>query len=85
MAEVIQRDHQSRMNDLAVFIDGLLNGDQMGKDPKVGFVLLCFDFDKADRSRMNYISNGQRPDIIVALKELVARFEGRVVETETRQ
>lgn len=41
-----------------------------------GFTLLMFEFGTND-GRMNYISNAPREDMISALKELVANFEGR--------
>jgi len=47
-----------------------------------GFVLLLFD---TDASRANYISNRDRATMLVAMKELIARFEGRGQETDTRQ
>jgi hypothetical protein len=31
----------------------------------------------ADGSRVNYVSNCDRADIVVALKEIIARFEGQ--------
>jgi hypothetical protein len=64
------------MNKLALLIDGTFNGEAKGEERKWGFCLLAFPFDNID-GRMNYISNGNRADIIVALKELLARFEGR--------
>jgi hypothetical protein len=68
------------MNDLGRLIGGAfkVQGDY-------GFVLLGFGFN-TQKGRMNYISNARREDIIVALKELLARFEGFDVETpETKQ
>ena len=40
---------------------------------RMGFCLMVFDFDTP--SMMNYISNGQRKDMIEALKEAVAKLE----------
>jgi hypothetical protein len=34
---------------------------------------------------VNYVSNAQRPDMLVAVKEWLARAEGRVIETDTLQ
>lgn len=42
-----------------------------------GYTLLVWPIGDAD-GRMNYISNGAREDMIAALKELVANFEGRI-------
>jgi hypothetical protein len=44
-----------------------------------GFTLLMFKFGEGDDKRMNYLSNAPREDMIAALKELIANFEGRVV------
>lgn len=66
------------MNALANAVDSLLNGDE--KPKRVGFAILMFDFAGPTSERINYISNGKREDMICAMKELVARFEGRHVE-----
>jgi hypothetical protein len=48
-----------------------------GKPKTVGLIILTFPYGDAD-SRVNYISNGaDRKDIVVMLKELIARFEGQ--------
>jgi len=46
--------------------------------PGVGFVVLMFDW--GDKGRMNYISNANRDDMRAALRELLARMEGRYHE-----
>lgn len=46
--------------------------------PGVGVMVLMFEFGIG--GRMNYMSNAQRKDMIVALKELIATFEGRAQE-----
>jgi hypothetical protein len=43
--------------------------------PNSGFALLVFDF--ADPGKVNYISNAHRPDMLAAMKEFIARAEGR--------
>ena len=53
--------------------------------PETGVVLLLFPLDAPTGARTNYISNCKRSDMLVAMKEVVARFDGRVIETETRQ
>ena len=35
--------------------------------------------------RVNYIGNGKRSDVLVAMKEVVARWEGRYDERNTTQ
>lgn len=66
------------MNALANLIDGLFNGDDEPK--RVGFVLLMAEFGKIDGGRVNYISNGERADMIAMMKEWLARAEGRYFE-----
>lgn len=61
-------------------------GEMMaGALPKdYGFTLLIFK--KGDEGRMNYISNARREDMLSALKELIANFEGRAhAAPESRQ
>lgn len=67
-------DTKHLMQALARGIDEILNGNVTPK--KNGFVVLVFPFDQAEGSRTNYVSNCDRRDIIAALKEVVARFEG---------
>lgn len=40
-----------------------------------GWALLVFDW--GDKGRMNYISNAQRDDMLVAMREFIAMHEGR--------
>lgn len=68
-------DTNELMRAMAASLDEVLNGNSRPK--KNGFALLVFPFDGPDGHRTNYVSNGQREDIIVALKEIVARFEGQ--------
>jgi hypothetical protein len=77
----IEDKHLVEMNELARSLDERFNGPLRGKHRPFGFVLLVFDYGEPKAGRMNYISNGaDRGDIVVALKELVANFEGRVHE-----
>jgi hypothetical protein len=71
------------MNDLARGLDDMLNPDKEKKE--TGFVILLFPFGGPDGARVNYISNGRREDMIVAMKEWLARAEGRAIDTNTRQ
>jgi hypothetical protein len=70
----IEQKYQEQMKGLARAIDEAFNGKTKGHDRKTGFVLLTFDF--GDKGRCNYISNADRKDVIVLLKEQLARFEG---------
>lgn len=45
--------------------------------PGCGIVLLVAPFNAPPNARVNYVSNAARDDIVVLLKEVVARFEGR--------
>lgn len=49
--------------------------------PNYGFALLIFGTGESE-GRMNYISNADRDEMVAALKELIARFEGRYTEEE---
>lgn len=71
----IEEAYREKMNNLAALLDGAFNGQYGRADRKVGFVLLCFEFGK--EGRCNYISNADRKQMITALKEVVARFEGQ--------
>lgn len=68
---------------MARTIDGILNGEQRPR--RLGFALFVFEFGKVEGGRVNYVSNADRPDMLVAVREWLARAEGRVAETEVRQ
>jgi hypothetical protein len=70
----IERQYRDVMNDMAKFIDAAFNGPVKGHKRKTGFVLMAFAF--GGEGRCNYISNARREDVVVALKEQLARFEG---------
>lgn len=78
MAEPIEAKYLAQMNLLASELDDRFNGKGVrGKSRKVGFVLLVFPFGEGKGNRTNYISNADRRDIVVLLKEMTARFEGQ--------
>lgn len=62
------------MSALAHVIDEILNGEETPKPN--GFLLMVFPFEGFD-GRCNYISNADRRDVVVLLKEQLARFEGQ--------
>lgn len=66
----VEAEVHAQMNAIAHVLD-----DSMPKG--WGFTLLMFRFGHGDDKRMNYISNAPREDMLSALKELVANFEGR--------
>jgi len=74
------------MQAIAMTLDEFFNGQpppeperrQWMKDRPTGFVLMVFPFGDDDFARCNYISNGAgRADIVVLMKEMIARFEGQ--------
>ena len=75
MADSIEPEFIEKMNVLAEKLDQIFNGAAKGFDRRVGFTLLAFNF--GDKTRVNYISNADRQDMIITLKALVARFEGQ--------
>ena len=68
-------DTAKALQTLAGAIDDVLNGSTRPK--ATGFVLLVMPFDGPEGARANYISNAKREDVLVMLKEVVARFEGQ--------
>ncbi len=59
---------------LAGYVDRLLNGD----GPRtVGFALIFFPTGVVEGARANYVSNCDRKDMVVSLKEVLARWEGQ--------
>lgn len=79
----IQREVREKANELGRFLDEYLNGPKLpllptGGARKWGFALLVFKLGgPTDGDRMNYISNAERADMLVAMKEFIARAEGR--------
>ena len=67
------------MQSLAKLLDDILNTDATRRD--YGFVLLVFDANGQQGSRTNYVSNCQRHDMIAAIKEVTARFEGQSLQS----
>ncbi|WPE19935.1 hypothetical protein [Shinella zoogloeoides] len=63
------------MRALAKTLDGILNPP--GGRKTIGFALFTFPIDGPEGARTNYASNCQRADMVIALKEVVARFEGQ--------
>jgi hypothetical protein len=63
------------MNRLARGMDEILNGEAKGAARQNGFILLVFPFEGYE-GRANYISNASRKDVVVMLKEQLARLEG---------
>jgi len=73
----IEPKYIAQMNAIAQVLDEVFNGEAKGKDKKVGFVLLLFEYGE-NEGRCNYISNGaNRTDIVTLFKEQIKRFEGQ--------
>lgn len=83
----IQEQYRKQMNRLAKLIDEFFNGRRKpNRKPSVGFILLTAEFGKIEGGKVNYISNGNREDMIAMMREYLARVEGRYSEgSETKQ
>ena len=75
----IEPAHHDLMNRLAHGLDQALNGDCKPDERKVGFFLTVFNFNQ-EGGRFNYISNADKLDVRVMLKDVLARIEGRLEE-----
>ena len=67
-----QKQIEEMMQGLAAGVKGVLN-DLLGGN--MGFAIIVFEFNKPGIS--NYVSNGQRADMIQALRETADRLEKR--------
>lgn len=72
----IEPRYFEQMQALAGGLDEILNEGAKKGERHTGFVLLVFPFNNHD-GRCNYISNSDRVDIKVLLREQLARFEGQ--------
>ena len=66
------------MQAIAVTLDKHLNGS--GGERRIGFAVFVFEFGRTEGGRVNYVSNAARPEMITAVKEWLARAEGRYAE-----
>lgn len=66
----IEEKHHTLMNATASALANVFEG--------YGFALLVFEMGNTDGMRTNYISNANRVDMITAMKEFIARNEGRM-------
>lgn len=63
---------------MAKMLDDILNGKGTPRKERIwGFALLVFPLDRIDQNHINYIGNGERNDVLTAIKELASRWEGR--------
>lgn len=74
----IEMKYLDQMQALARAIDEIFNGEPLpsSAQKKTGFFLMVFPFEGFD-GRANYISNCDRRDVIILLKEMTRRFEGQ--------
>lgn len=84
----IEDQYRASMAKIARLLDVEFNGERAanlpglpigssGQPRQTGFVLMVFPFDSFD-GRCNYISNGaDRRDVVILMKEMIARFEGQ--------
>jgi hypothetical protein len=70
----IEDNLRGLMNKVAGVLDSALNPFE--GDKKQGFILMLFPFE-GHKGRCNYISNAKRRDVVIMLKEQIARFEGQ--------
>lgn len=78
----VQQEYVEKMKAISQAIDEVFNGDATGDDRSVGFILMVFPF-VGHEGRCNYMSNANRKDVVVMLKEQIARFEGQAHVTGT--
>lgn len=71
-------DPKAYYSALASGIDDALNVP--GSPKKLAFCLFVAEFGKIEGGRVNFISNGDRADMIAMVKEWLARTEGRYQE-----
>jgi hypothetical protein len=78
----IEADQHGLMNAIAHGLEEFFNPG--GEPKKIAFVLLSARFGDIADGRVNYISNGERRDMLAMMHELLARLEGRhAEETQT--
>lgn len=61
-------------NDVRERLQEVARTIQVMLPPHTGFALLCFDFGEK-QGALEYISNGQREDIVKVMKEFIAKTE----------
>lgn len=76
----IQSQYREMLNELARELDARFNPTLPGlggaRGPrKIGFFLTLFEF--GDQRRMNYISNAEKVDVKVMLRDIADRIEAR--------
>ena len=65
--------YRARMNIIADVLDDYFNPDP--NDKRICFTLLITEFGNEVEGRANYISNGDRTDMVAMMRGLIARWE----------
>lgn len=65
------------MSALARLLDDVMNGGKEPGEDRHVFALIVFTPGVIGGSHANWVSNGQRADMLAAMKEMVARFEAQ--------
>jgi hypothetical protein len=73
----VEERYREQIRVIAEVIDEFLNGPNKGEARENGFIVMMFPFGGPNKGRCNYISNAERKDVIIMLKEQIARFEGQ--------
>jgi len=74
----IDEQYQQQMIAIMKALDEFINGEAQGPDRETAIVVMMFPFGDKPGGRVNYMSNGvSREDMIVLMKEQIARFEGQ--------
>lgn len=79
----IEKEFQKKMRTLGIMLNDILN--ESGKK-EVGFCLLSFKFgEPTEYSRINYISNANRKDMIKALEDFLEREKENIKKPVDRR
>jgi hypothetical protein len=76
--EPVQADYIEQMKAVLSAVDEFINPDK--KNKRIGITLLMFPFGNEDSGRINYMSTAERKDMILSMKLLIAKWEGRYAE-----
>lgn len=85
MEKPIEPKFVETMKALAGALHEMFNGSLPVSKSKVGFALLVFGLEEGKDKRTNYICNCERADMLNAMKEFIARAEGRITDAEALQ
>ncbi len=73
----VEAEYHEKMTAIMQALDEFLNGGAKAPNKKIGLVVMMFPYGDID-GRCNYMSNGaDRRDVVVLMKEMIARFEGQ--------